>query len=66
MALNVMQAGGTNIIMSKFDPELALNHIQDYRVTFFGEFKPMLESLLEKAEKVDYDLSSLKAYILKT
>lgn len=60
MALNVMQAGGSNIIIPKFDVDLALKHIQEDKVTFFAEFPPMLQTLLEKTEEDNCDLSSLR------
>ena len=60
MALSVMQAGGSNIIIPKFDVDLALKHIQEGKVTVFGEFPPMLQALLEKAKEDNYDLSSLR------
>ena len=60
MVLSVLQAGGTNIIIPKFDLDLALKHIQENKVTFFGEFPPMLKALVDKAEEDNYDLSSLR------
>jgi len=60
MALNVMQAGGSNILIPKFDVDLALKHIQEDKVTFFAEFPPMLQTLLEKTEEDNCDLSSLR------
>jgi len=60
ISLNVMQAGGLNIIIPKFDVDIALKHIQEYRVSIFGVVPPMLDSLLNKAEEGNYDLSSLR------
>ena len=60
MTLSVMQAGGSNIIIPKFDVDFVLKHIQEDKVTVFGEFPPMLQTLLEKAEEGDYNLSSLR------
>ncbi|MCK4823556.1 AMP-binding protein [bacterium] len=60
MALSVMQAGGANIIMPKFDVDVALRHIQEDKTTILGSFPPMLKALLDKAEEYNYDLSSLK------
>lgn len=63
MVLNIMQAGGSTIIIPKFDADLAVKHIQQDRVTIFGEYPPMLKVLLEKAEEGNYDLSSLRHVI---
>ena len=58
--LNVMHAGGTNVVMARFDADLALKHIQEDKVTIFTEFAPMLATLLDKNEELKYDLSSLE------
>ena len=62
-SLSVMQAGGANIILPKFDVDLALKHIQEDKGTLFGEFPPMLISLLDKAQKEHYDISSLRIVV---
>ncbi len=62
-SLSVMQAGGANIILPKFDANLALKHIQEEKVTIFGEFPPILTTLLDLAKKANYDLSSLKVVV---
>ena len=59
-SISVMQAGGINIILPKFDVDLALRHIQKDKGTLFGEFPPMLTSLLDKAQKDHSDISSLR------
>jgi acyl-CoA synthetase (AMP-forming)/AMP-acid ligase II len=61
--LSVMQVGGANIILPKFDEDLALKYIQEDKVTIFGEFPPMLTTLLDKAQEANYDLSSLRAVV---
>jgi acyl-CoA synthetase (AMP-forming)/AMP-acid ligase II len=61
--LTVMQASGTNIILPKFDADLALRHIQEDKVSLFGEFPPMLTTLLDKAQETNCDLSCLRAVI---
>ncbi len=61
--LAVMQAGGTNIILPKFDIDLALDHIERDRVTLFGEFPPMLDQIMDRAAEKGRDLSSLKAVL---
>lgn len=58
--LSVMQAGGLNIIIPRFDADLAIKHIQDDRVTIFSEFAPMLAAILDKAREGNCDLSSLR------
>ena len=58
--LNLVQAGGKNIVLPKFDADLALKHIQDDKVTFMVEFAPILGNLLDRNEELRYDLSSLR------
>lgn len=58
--LSVLQSGGTNIMLPGFDVDSALQHIKDDRVSVFGTFSPMLETLLESAKKVNADLSSIR------
>ena len=58
--LMVMQAGGTTIILPRFDPDPALKHIQDDRVTLFVEFPPILSTLLDRNQELNCDLSSLR------
>lgn len=60
LSFSVMHAGGKNVIMTRFDPELALQLIEKEKITIIGEFPPMLNMLLEKMEGKNYDLSSLK------
>jgi long-chain acyl-CoA synthetase len=60
VSLNILQAGGTNIILPGFDPELALNHIENDRVSIFFEFPPMLQTLLDKNKRLKKDLTSLR------
>jgi acyl-CoA synthetase (AMP-forming)/AMP-acid ligase II len=58
--LTVIQAGGSNIILPKFDTENTLLNIQKHRVTVFGEFSPMLSNILDKAQNNNIDLSSVR------
>jgi acyl-CoA synthetase (AMP-forming)/AMP-acid ligase II len=60
LAFSIMHAGGKNVLMTRFDPELALKLIETERVTTIGEFPPMLGMLLEKLEGTSCDISSLK------
>jgi len=59
-ALTAMQAGGANVIMSRFDAEEALKNIEKYKVSFIVEFPPMLASILDKNEEIKCDISSLR------
>jgi len=59
-ALVVMHVGGKNLIISKFDPKVALKTIQEEKVTLIGEFPPILLQLLDEASKGEFSLSSLK------
>jgi long-chain acyl-CoA synthetase len=60
LSFAVMHAGGKNVLMTKFDPELSLQLIEKEKITSIGEFPPMLGMLLEKLEGKNYDISSLK------
>lgn len=60
VALAVMHAGGTNVILPKFDPDNALKHIQENKVSIFAGFPPMLSTLLERNKELKYDLTSLR------
>lgn len=63
MALTVMIPGGTNVILSKFDADQVLDNIREEQVTMFGEFAPILKSLLDRAEERGENLSSLRHVI---
>ena len=58
--LNLIHAGGSNVILPKFDPAVALKHIQDDKVSMIPEFPPILSTLLESNKDLNYDLSSLR------
>ena len=59
-AFNVLHAGGKNVLLAKFDADMALKHIQDDKVSVFVEFPPMLSTLLERNNELQYDLTSLR------
>jgi acyl-CoA synthetase (AMP-forming)/AMP-acid ligase II len=59
----VLQTGGLNIILPKFDVDIALKCIQEDRVTIFGEFPPILKAMLDKAQDDYYGLSSLRGVV---
>jgi acyl-CoA synthetase (AMP-forming)/AMP-acid ligase II len=63
MAFAAMQVGSANVILPKFDPEPALKHIQDDKVTFFGGFPPVFETMVKAAGAGGYDLSSLRIVV---
>jgi len=58
--LSVMLGEGTSIIMQRFDPGIACKHIEDYKVSIFFEFPPMLTSILDKAQAGGHNLSSMR------
>ncbi len=60
LSFSTMHAGGKNVLMTRFDPDLALQLIEKEEITVVGEFPPMLGMLLEKLEQRNYDISSLK------
>lgn len=60
LSFSVMHAAGKNVIMTRFDPELALQLMEKEKITIIGEFPPMLNMLLEKMEGKNYHISSLK------
>jgi long-chain acyl-CoA synthetase len=63
LSMATMHAGGKNIIVERFDPELTLKLIQQEKGTTFTHFAPILSKLLEKCKQGNFDLSSLK-YII--
>ena len=58
--LNVMHAGGKNIVLTRFDAEVACRLIEKEKVTVFTEFAPMLQTILERNEELKCDLTSLE------
>jgi long-chain acyl-CoA synthetase len=62
LAMTTMHAGGKNVIVERFDPELVLKLIQQEKGTTFFHFAPILSMLLEKYKEGDYDLSSLRHF----
>lgn len=57
----VLRAGGTSILMEKFDPNLALDYIQTFRVTHAQWVPTMFIRMLRlpEHERLSYDTSSL-------
>ncbi len=63
--LSTLMAGGKNVILEKFTPQLTLDLIQEQKITIFGSFPPILTTLLDAIESSaieegDHDLSSLE------
>lgn len=57
---SVFHAGGKNVLLPRFDVESALQLMEKERITAIGEFPPMLGMLLDRLEKKEYDISSLR------
>jgi long-chain acyl-CoA synthetase len=60
LAMAVMHAGGKNVIIERFDPELALQLIEKEKGTTFFNFAPILKMLMDKYEEGSYDISSIR------
>jgi long-chain acyl-CoA synthetase len=61
-SMAMMHAGGKNVIVERFDPELTLKLIDEEKGTYLFHFPPILKMLLDKYEESGgaYDLSSLR------
>lgn len=60
LAFSVMQMGGSNVIMEKFDPVQALTLAEKEGITLMASFPPILTTLMEKLNSHPGALSSLK------
>ncbi|MDD9301821.1 MAG: AMP-binding protein [Desulfobacter sp.] len=61
LGLALFMAGGKNVILEKFTPQLSIDLIKEQKITIFGSFPPILTHLLELlSEKENTDLSSLE------
>lgn len=56
----LMTVGGTVVLVRRFDPELVLNLIQEYKADFFGGVPTMYQMLTQAPNWDDADLSSLR------
>ena len=56
-------AGGTLVVMNKFDAVNTLKYVSRYHITFVIGVPTVLEELADAQEKNDYDLSSLSGII---
>jgi acyl-CoA synthetase (AMP-forming)/AMP-acid ligase II len=61
--LTMMQAGGRNVLISRYDPKAAGKLIDREKVTFIGNFPPILSQLLDVQAAGECSLSSLKNII---
>lgn len=59
-ALAIVQAGGANIVMPKFDPARAVELIERWQITYLSDFPPVLTSVLDAAKEADTRLPSLR------
>jgi long-chain acyl-CoA synthetase len=60
LSMVTMHAGGKNVLVERFDPELTLKLIQQEKGTTFFHFAPILSRLLETYDQSNFDLSSLR------
>ena len=58
--LAVMQAGGLNVVMPRFDPAAAVRLIDAHGLTFISDFPPVLVSILDQAREQGSALASLR------
>ena len=60
LSISMMHAGGKNVILERFDPELTLKLIEKEKGTVFFNFAPILGMLMDKYEEGGYDISSIR------
>ncbi|MFH1116837.1 MAG: AMP-binding protein [Pseudomonadota bacterium] len=60
MTLTAMIPGGVNVILPRFDADKVLDTIEEEHITMFGEFAPILKSILDKASESVRGLSSVR------
>lgn len=60
LALAVMQVGGRNVIIEKFNEKQVLELTTSDKVTLWGSFPPILSRIIEELQKGEYNISSLK------
>lgn len=63
MATSSFQAGIQNINMHKFDAAKAVELIEEYGVSFFFDFSPILGNVLEAAKQSQKSLASLRVVL---
>ena len=57
--INHMHAGGTSVVVARYDAEEAVRLIDAHRVTHVSDFPPVLTTLLDAAQKLGSKLTSL-------
>jgi acyl-CoA synthetase (AMP-forming)/AMP-acid ligase II len=62
MAMAVMHAGGKNVLIDRFDPEMTLRLIEKEKGTSLVYFPPILQMLMDKYDESggSFDLSSIR------
>jgi long-chain acyl-CoA synthetase len=60
LAFSVMQVGGGNVVMEKFNPTQALSLAEKEKITLLASFPPILATLVKTLETTPADLSSLR------
>src|SRR6266849_826758 len=55
-----LHAGGTSVLVARYDAEEAVRLIDAHRITHVSDFPPVLVTLLDAAQKLDSKLPSLK------
>jgi acyl-CoA synthetase (AMP-forming)/AMP-acid ligase II len=63
MTISCFHAGATCLNMGKFDAEPAVRLVTEKKATVMFDFSPILGSLLDQAQKIGTDISSLKKII---
>jgi long-chain acyl-CoA synthetase len=63
MATASFHAGALSVNMKRFDAAVAVELIQEKKISFMMDFAPVLASLLEESQKKSTDLSSLRVIV---
>ncbi len=61
--LAAMVAGGSSVVLPRFEADTALRSIAQQRVTFSAEFPPIMETLLSRNRELKCDLTSLRTVL---
>ena len=56
-------AGATIVVMSKFNAELTLRYVGEYKITFIVGVPTVLEELADNQERLAHDISTLKGIV---
>lgn len=63
MATASFHAGALSVSMKRFEAAMAVELIQEKKISFMMDFAPVLASLLEESQKKSADLSSLRVVV---